>query len=144
MSYYVNLLTYFGPPHSIAEARTIGSADMATGSMVRELFSTALCTSCDSCGWTAINIKAHFKLPNASGVVFLHGDTEILTSDLVKERHGAMSSLWMRLRKAEERSRLGFSFHVRNSAYRTESICKERAAHDTLVKPAPPFTLCNA
>lgn len=57
VSYYVNLLTYFGPPHSIAEARTIGSADMATGSMVRELFSTALCTSCDSCGWTVINIK---------------------------------------------------------------------------------------
>lgn len=37
--------------------------------------------------------KANFKLPRCSGVVFLHGGTEILTSDLVKERHGAMSSL---------------------------------------------------
>lgn len=43
-------VTHLGPPHSIAEALTIGTADMATGSMVRELFSTALWTRWDSCG----------------------------------------------------------------------------------------------
>lgn len=48
-----------------------------------------------------------------------------LTSDAVKDRHGPTSSLWMRLRKADEWSGLGFSFHSKNSAYRTESICKE-------------------
>lgn len=36
----------------MAEALTIGNADMATGSIVRELFSTALCTSWDSYGKT--------------------------------------------------------------------------------------------
>lgn len=55
--------------------------------------------------------------------------SEILTSDLVKERQGPMSSLYMRLRKAEERSRLGFSFHIKNSANRTESICKKETIH---------------
>lgn len=42
--------THLGPPHSVAEALTTGNAEMATGSMVSELFSTALCTRCDSCG----------------------------------------------------------------------------------------------
>lgn len=45
----VNVTTHFGPPHSTAEALTIGIAVMATGSIVRELFSTALCTSWESC-----------------------------------------------------------------------------------------------
>lgn len=48
MSGHVNIRTHFGPPHSTAEARTIGNVDRATGSIVRELFSTALCTSWDS------------------------------------------------------------------------------------------------
>lgn len=60
-----------------------------------------------------------------------------LTSDLVKERQGPMSSLWMRLKKAEERSTLGFSFHSKNSAYRTESSCKKETINqsDLLVGP---------
>lgn len=39
---YVVCMTHLGPPHSIAEALTMGSAVMATGSIVKELFSTAL------------------------------------------------------------------------------------------------------
>lgn len=43
--------THLGPPPHVpaAEALTTGNAEMATGSMVSELFSTALCTRCDSC-----------------------------------------------------------------------------------------------
>lgn len=40
------VMTYLGPPHSMAF--TMGTVDMATGSMVKELFSTALWTDLDS------------------------------------------------------------------------------------------------
>lgn len=45
----VSAPTHLGPPHSTAAALTIGMADMATGSMLSELLSTALCTDCESC-----------------------------------------------------------------------------------------------
>lgn len=56
LSHCAKWITHLGPPHSTAEARTTGSADTATGSMVRELLSTALCTSWDNCETTPVSV----------------------------------------------------------------------------------------
>lgn len=58
-----DVVTHLGPPHSIAEALTIGNADMATGSIVRELFSTALWTSWDSCGTATTPALPRLHIP---------------------------------------------------------------------------------
>lgn len=79
--------THLGPPHAVAEALTTGDAETATGSMVSRLFSTALCTRCDSCGTQ----DAAGQRAGTAAAGSHQGRT--VTSDLVKHRQGPTSSL---------------------------------------------------
>lgn len=63
------IFTHLGPPHSKADALIIGNADTATGSMVRELFSTALWTSWDSWETQALTSAHILKLKIAAWFV---------------------------------------------------------------------------
>lgn len=118
VSYYVNLLTYFGPPHSIAEARTTGSADMATGSMVRELFSTALCTSCDSCGWTVINTK--LILSSREAVVLCFSPAALRSWPQIWWRRGTVRCLLCRCDSGRRRNAPDLDFPSTLETRRTE------------------------
>lgn len=135
--------THLGPPHSVAEALTTGGAEMATGSMVSELLSTALCTRCDSCRkqnegeqWAGASAAgSHVQgcnLGSGEGEAGAH----VLAVDAAQERRRVVQAgLFLPQQKLRVQDRI----HLHRDDGALERVCHRRGG--SLKKPHDPRSL---